>query len=220
MMDSPADKTYSELDALGLVQQNSLLLTKGSHDSGKAPALTTQEQSDITNWLSQEAASTSGGSTPTNVLAAIAACATESDYVAIPWATLRTQPRTTENPNKCTACNNNLCASCHSGGEQGFFMDVGTAFDPTGTVAYQQTFQQTSTTLVTMYFGLNGTSPVASNALANKATAVAAGPAYSHPMFVIPAAVTTALTTFVNDAITNYNNPTCTGGGPMDAGTD
>ena len=64
-------------------------------------------------------------------------------------------------------------------------------------------------TYVIQYFGLNGTTPVPSNAIMLKQTAVATGPAYSHPMFVMSDDMTNKLNTFVNDAIMNYNNKTC-----------
>ncbi len=50
---------------------------------------------------------------------------------------------------------------------------------------------------------------MASNAILSKQTAVATAPAYSHPMFVMPQQMQTALATFVNDAITSYTNHTC-----------
>jgi hypothetical protein len=212
MMAPPADDTYSSLDALGLVQTNSLLLTKGSHDNGAAPALTTQESADVTTWLGMEAQERSGSAAPANILAEVAGCASQQDWDAIGWATLTTQPRPDENPNKCSGCAYALCASCHAGGEQGFFMDLGTAFDPDGAVAFQQTFQGPSmATYEIQYFGLNGTTPVASNAIMTKQQAVATAPAYSHPMFVMPAAMQTALNTFVQDAITSYTSHTCAG---------
>jgi cytochrome c553 len=216
MLTSPADTAYSQLDALGLVQQNSALLTKGAHDNGAAPALTPQEQSDVAQWLgmeSQEAGGSGGGG---SVLSQVAQCVSQSDWNAIGWGNLRTQPRPNENPNKCSGCAYATCASCHAGGEQGFFMDMGTAFDPDGSIAFQQTFQgPSSASFVIQYFGLNGTTPVASNAILNKQQAVATGPAYSHPMFVMPAAMQSALSTFVNDAITSYTSHACKpDGGP------
>ncbi|MGO8999226.1 MAG: hypothetical protein ACLQVI_38360 [Polyangiaceae bacterium] len=212
MMAPPADNTYSSLDALGLIQTSSLLLTKGSHDNGAAPALTSQESADITTWLGMEAQERTGAAAPANILSEVAQCVSEADWNAIGWGTLTTQPRTDENPDKCSGCAYAQCASCHSSGEQGFFMDMGTAFDPDGSIAFQQTFQGPfMSTYVIQYFGLNGTTPVASNAIMTKQQAVATGPAYSHPMFVMPQTMQTALTTFVNDAITAYTNHTCGG---------
>ncbi len=141
MMAPPADTAYSSLDALGLIQAASLLLSKGAHDNGAAPALTTQQTTDVTTWLGMEAQERAGSAAPTNILAQVAACASRTDWDAIGWDKLQTQPRTDENPNKCSGCAYALCASCHSGGEQGFFMDMGTAFDPDGSLAFQQSFQ-------------------------------------------------------------------------------
>jgi hypothetical protein len=218
MMVAPADNAYSELDALGLIQTNSLLLTKGSHDTGKAPALTTQQQTEITTWLGMEAQERAGSAAPTNVLTQVANCVSLAEWNAIPWTQLVTQPRPTENPNKCTGCNQARCVSCHQGGEYGFFMAEGSALSPAGTT-FKTTFEgPESSNYITKYFGLNGTAPVASNAIMLKQQAVAAGPAYSHPMFVMSSAMQTALNTFVNDGITNYTNNTCTGPGSGDAG--
>ena len=220
MMDSPADTAYSELDALGLIQTNSQLLTQGSHDTGAAPALNSTQSSDITTWLGMEATERAGSAAPTNVLAKVAACASQTEWNAIGWSKLVTQPRPTENPNKCTGCNKDICAGCHDNGEYGFFMSEGSQIEPAGTT-FQMTFQGSQlSTYIIKYFGLNGTTPVASNAIMLKQTAVAAGPAYSHPMFVMPAAMQTALNTFVTDTITNYTNGTCTGGADAGASED
>jgi hypothetical protein len=216
MMVAPADNTYSSLDALGLIQTNSLLLTKGSHDNGSAPTLTTQETTDITTWLGMEATERSGTAAPTNILAEVAACASATEWNAIGWGNLKTQPRTDENASKCSGCNKALCASCHDGGEQGFFMAEGSDIEPPGTT-FQQTFQGPDlATYVIQYFGLNGTTPVASDAIMLKMNAVATGPAYSHPMFVMSSQMQTNLSTFVTDTITNYTNKTCPA---ADAGT-
>jgi hypothetical protein len=212
MMVAPADTTYSSLDALGLIVSNSLLLTKGVHDNGSAPALTSQQQTDITTWLGMEAQERVGTAAPTNILAEVAKCVSQTEWNAIGWGNLKTTPRKDEDPNKCTGCKNDICAACHDGGEQGFFMAEGSNIEPAGTT-FQQTFQgPSSSTYIIQYFGLNGTTPVPSNAIMLKQQAVATGPAYSHPMFTMSTTMQTALTTFVNDAITNYNNKTCTGG--------
>ncbi len=212
MMVAPADTTYSSLDALGLIQSNSQLLTQGSHDTGAAPALTTQQQTDITTWLGMEAQERAGGAAPTNILADDAKCVSETEWYPIGGGNHKTTPRSTENPNKCTGCDGAICASCHEGGEYGFFMAEGSNIEPAGTT-FQQTFQGPSAmTYIIQYFGLNGTTPVPSNAIMLKQTAVAAGPAYSHPMFKMSTTMQTALNKFVTDAITNYTNHTCTGG--------
>jgi hypothetical protein len=97
-------------------------------------------------------------------------------------------------------------------------MDEGTPFDPTGSIAYQETFQGPSlNSYIIQFFGLNGTTPIASNAIATWQTSVAAMPDYGvHPMFVVPADMTTAINTMVTDAITAYTNHTC---GSLDGGT-
>jgi mono/diheme cytochrome c family protein len=212
MMTAPADTAYSQLDALGLIQSGSLLLSKGSHDNGAAPALTTQEQTDVETWLGMEAQERAGSAAPTNILQQVGMCVSETDWDNIGWKKLLTQPRTNENPNKCSGCNYALCASCHTSGEQGFYMDLGTAFDPDGSIAFQQSFTGTMMqSYVIQYFGLNGTTPIASNGIMNKQTAVATGAPYSHPMFVMPQTMVTALNTMVTNAITKYNAHECGG---------
>jgi hypothetical protein len=155
------------------------------------------------------------------MLAAVAACADETKWNAIPWSKLVTQPRKTENANKCTGCAGAICASCHDGGEYGFFMAEGSKIEPAGTT-FDQSFRGAQlSTYVIKYFGLNGAAPVASNAIVTKMNAVAAGPAYSHPMFVMSQDMQTALDAFVTDALTNYTNHTCAATTPpADAGTD
>ncbi len=72
-------------------------------------------------------------------------------------------------------------------------MSEGSNIEPAGTT-FQQTFQgPSSMTYIIQYFGLNGTTPVASNAIKLKETAVASGPAYSHPMFTLTTTMQTAL---------------------------
>jgi hypothetical protein len=168
-----------------------------------------------------EAQEATGTAAPTNILAEVAQCVSQTEWNSIGWGKLRTVPRPDENPNKCSGCNNAMCASCHDGGEQGFFMAEGSNIEPAGTT-FQQTFQGPSMmTYIIQYFGLNGTTPVPSNAIMLKQTAVATGPAYSHPMFTMSSDMQTALNQFVSDAITNYNNKTCgDDGGLLTTGSD
>jgi hypothetical protein len=222
MMEAPADTTYQELDARGLIASNSLLLTHGTHDAGKAPALTTAQQQVMTTWLGMEAQERQGQAAPTNVLADIGKCADENLFNQIGFANLKTQPKTNENPNRCTGCDKAQCRVCHEGGDQGFMMAEGSNLEPAGTTFHETFLGASSPTYVVKYFGLNGTQPVASNAIVTKMQAVAVAPPYTHPMFVMSQTMQDALNAFVQDAITKYNNHTCTGGstGVADAGTD
>jgi hypothetical protein len=221
MMESPADTTYSELDSLGLIQANSALVTQGSHDNGKAPALSQSQQSVVVTWLGMEAQERQGSAAPPNIMANLASCVDMNLWNQIGWEKLVTQPRTNENPNRCTGCNQAQCNSCHLGGDANFMMAEGTNLEPQG-YTFQQTFQSSESSIFMLkYFGLNGATPVASNAIMLKQQAVAAGPAYSHPMFTMDATMTAALNAFVNDALTKYQNKQCgNSSGGSDAGTD
>jgi hypothetical protein len=60
------------------------------------------------------------------------------------------------------------------------------------------------------YFGLDvDGSPIASKAIQNKSAATVAGKAYSHPMFTLTAAQSTALDAFVNDAVAKFKSGAC-----------
>jgi hypothetical protein len=203
MMETGADITYQELDARGLIVNNSLLLTKGTHAGGAAPALNPTQQTAVTQWLGMEATERQGQAAPTNVLASLGNCLDETLFNNIGLQTLKTTPRTGENANRCTGCDNARCSICHTGGDNGFYMALGSNID-NGTFAATKTPQY-----IVKYFGLNGTTPVASNAIPMKATATQTGAPYTHPMFTIPATVQAGLDAFVNDAINKYKAGTC-----------
>jgi len=213
MMETDATTTYQELDARGLIVNNSLLLTKGTHAAGAAPALSTQQQQVITQWLSMEAGERQGQAAPVNVLEKLGGCLSETLFNGIGLQNLRTIKRTNENANNCTGCNNAPCRVCHTAGDNGFYMALGSNID-NGTFAATKTPQY-----IIKYFGLNGVEPVASNAIETKSEATQTGAPYTHPMFKLTDAQKTALDAFVNDAITKYKAGTCTAT-PADAGTD
>jgi hypothetical protein len=202
-----ANTSYQNLDARGDIivdPSQSLMLHQGSHDGGKAPALTSDQATTVTTWLTQEMQERAGSAAPVNVLQKIGmSCLDQTKFDAIGFQNLRTTQRQGENANNCTGCNNAPCRTCHTGGDGGFYMAVGSALDNT-------TFQETQTPqYIVKYIGLNGTAPVASDAIKNKAAAVATGAPYTHPMFTIPATMQTAIDDFVQDAVTKYQNKQC-----------
>jgi hypothetical protein len=203
---SDATTSYQNLDARGdviVAPDSSVILHHGAHDSGKAPEPTAAQITTITNWLNQEMQDRAGQAAPVNVLSKMGTCLDQTKFDAIGFQTLVTTKRTTENANNCTGCNNAPCRTCHTGGDGGFYMAVGSSLDST-------TFAETQTpTYIVKYLGLNGATPVASNAIATKSAATKTGAPYTHPMFTIPTTMQTALDAFVADAITKYAAGTC-----------
>jgi hypothetical protein len=203
MMSADANVTYQNFDARGLVVDNSLLLTKGSHAAGAAPALTSDQQTLVTTWLQMEKGERAGAAAPVNILSKIGACLDKTKFDAIGFQNLKTTPRQNEDPNRCEGCNNAPCRTCHTGGDGGFYMAAGSNLD-------QSTFQMTQTEqYIVKYIGLNGTTPTASNAIMTKAAAVKTAPPYSHPLFTLSTTMQSNINAFVQDAVTKYNAKTC-----------
>ena len=215
MMETDATTTYSELDARGLIVTNSLLLTHGTHAGGAAPALNATQQSAVTTWLQMEATERQGTAAPVNVLEKLGGCLDQTLFNNIGLQNLKTTKRTNENANRCTGCDNAPCRVCHTAGDNGFYMALGSNID-NGTFAATKTPQY-----IVKYFGLNGVEPVASNAIATKSAATVTAAPYTHPMFTLTPAMQTGLDAFVNDAIGKYKAGTCAATtSPADAGTD
>jgi hypothetical protein len=198
--------SYTSLDARGDIiveAASSQLLKQGTHDGGKAPSLTTDQVTKINTWLGDEMTERAGTAAPVNVLSKIGTCLDQTKFNAIGFDKLVTTKRNNENANNCTGCNNAPCRTCHTGGDGGFYMAMGSSLDMT-TFAKSQTAQ-----FIPKYIGLNGTTPVASNAIMTKSDATKTGAAYSHPMFTMSPQMQTALDAFVTDAITKYQNKQC-----------
>ncbi len=206
MVASDATKTYSNLDARGDIivdASTSQLLKQGAHDSNKAPALTPDQVTKINTWLTTEAMERVGMAAPVNVLSKIGTCLDQTKFNAIGFDKLLTTQRKTENANNCTGCNQAPCRTCHTGGDGGYYNAMGSGLD-------QTTFAKTQTApFISKYIGLNGTTPVPSNAIMTKSQATQTGAPYSHPMFTLSATQQTALDAFVTDAITKYTNKQC-----------
>jgi hypothetical protein len=194
-----AASTYATLDAGGYITQDSLLLHKGAHEG---PALAPAQFTIFTTWLGYETNERAGKMNQPDVLAAVGRCMQQSKFDAIHFEGLMTMPRDNEDPETCMGCNNAPCRTCHSGGEAGFWMAVGSAIE-------DHTFQETQVApYVRKFVTLQGAEPVPSNALWNKAIATQSAPAYTHPMFDV-SKQNAAIVDFVQDAITRYKSGAC-----------
>lgn len=200
-----ADTAYQSLDARGMIVTSSSLLSKGTHAGGAAPALAPAQAATIQEWLALEAKERVGQAAPVNILEKVGSCFSQGLFEAIQWGALKTVKRTNENPDQCTDCNDARCATCHTAGDNGFYMGVASGVEPD-----IKTFEGTKKTpFITRYIGLSGTQPVPSYGVRIKAQAVAVGPDYSHPKFVLTPERENAINVFVSDAITKYNGKLC-----------
>jgi len=198
-----APSSYAGLDARGLIQQNSLFVTKGTHAAGAAAPLDATQLAAVNQWLAMEAQERVGQAAPVNILEKMGDCLDEALFNAIQFQNLRTTRRENENANTCTGCNQAPCRTCHTGGDGNFYMSVGSVLDTA-------TFAETKTPkYIVKYLGLNGTTPVSSNAIALKGQATTTDKPYSHPMYTINAEMQTRIDAFVNNAITKYNAKQC-----------
>jgi hypothetical protein len=207
MLAAAADAAYLALDTRGLIVPNSSLLTKGVHFNGGAPALSADAATAVSAWLAMEAKERAGTPTQGNPFAKIGACLTQTDFEAVrtAMANVQTVRRNGENANNCTGCNNTPCRDCHAQSEYGFLAS-NQVLQPSATY-FAQWIQRED--FVKTYIGANGATLVPSTKVTGKATLVAAGKPYSHPNFRLPAALTTAITTFANNAITKFNAKQC-----------
>jgi hypothetical protein len=198
-----APSAYQGIDAHGLIQDQSQLLKQGTHAGGSAPALDANQTDLITQWLALEATERVGQAAPVNILDKIGACLDQTLFDAVEFQKLRTTKRDNENANNCTGCDNAPCRTCHTAGDGNFYMAAGSTLD-------QNTFSETQKAkFIIKYIGLNGTTPVASNAIKLKSDATLTDRPYSHPMFTIPDDMQQRLDTFVSTAITKYQNKQC-----------
>lgn len=207
------DQTYTQLFALGYVNDNSRILLKGPHNGLQTNVLAADEQTKFKTWVTQELKDGGKQATP-NVLEKLATCIDSVKFKAMNLQNLRTQRRNNENANQCTGCNQAACTNCHASDDAtGFVMAIGNKVLESTDPDY--TFNHTKLTnpaFLQKYFGVSPTGdPEASNAIKNKADATQKDQPYTHPMFTINAQTQTAIDDFVNDAITKYKNNACTG---------
>lgn len=201
-----ASDAYTMIEARGYINlQTSLLLKKGSHEG---PALTPDQTSAITQWLTLEN-QVRGSAAPVDLLAKLGNCLDKTKFQAITLEKLRTQPRTNENTDRCTGCNKAYCQSCHEQGEYGMYSNDGTLGMGTFDALVANTTSPDGSYLIEKYITTNGTTLVPATAIADKSKATQTGPAYSHPMFTVSADMQTAIQAFAEDAITKYNAKSC-----------
>jgi hypothetical protein len=140
-------------------------------------------------------------------LAHLANCLDKDKFDNIGLGTLVTTPRASEKPTSCTGCNGASCNMCHSDGAGDFVMAIGNAVLPN-----DYTFNETKKTTppyLQKYIDVGPTGPEASKAIEKFADMTAGGPAYSHPMYVVPAGVAAGIAAFVDDAVAKYDAGTC-----------
>ena len=201
-----ASDAYTMIEARGYINiTSSLLLKKGAHEG---PALTPDQTNQITQWLTLEM-QVRGNATPANLLAKLGNCLDKTKFQAIALDKLKTTPRTTENTNRCTGCNNAYCQTCHEQGEYTMYSNDGTLGTATFDALSTNTMSSDGTYLIEKYITTNGTTLVPATAIPDKSAVTQTGPAYSHPMFIVSDTMKQAILDFANDAITKYNAKTC-----------
>ena len=118
---SDANKSYELVFGRGYIIRESMLLKKGAHNGGSAPALTADQNKKVATWIELEMKER-GDKAPPSVLARLADCLDEKKFNAIGLENLETIPRTKdnnpngeeENADECTGCRQRTCATCHS----------------------------------------------------------------------------------------------------------
>jgi hypothetical protein len=190
-----AATAYQTLDVRGMIQPQSLLLNKGQH---LGPMLAPAQRTLVQTWLDKEAKERVGQAAPVNILDKIGECLDQTLFDAIGFEALRTEPGDDEDADTCTGCDHVQCNRCHTAGDGNFYMAVGSGLDDT-------TFQKTrEAQFIIKYIGLNGATPVASNAIEAKSQSTIADPMHYHPMFKITPEMQQAIATFANNAIYKY----------------
>ncbi len=115
---------------------------------------------------------------------------------------LRTIRRPAENRNTCTGCENTPCKNCHSGDDQNFFTRSLTSQSDLQMVMQNPSF-------IRQFLVADGQEYRPSNLLAQKAQAVAKGPAYSHPMFKPSSSTYLAFDAFSKKMLVHLKSGNC-----------
>jgi hypothetical protein len=212
-----ADKTYTLVFGRGYITRDSMLMKKGAHDGGAAPALSTDQNKAVATWIELEMKER-GDKAPPSVLEKLGDCMDETEFDKIGWENLQTVTRTadnnpngeTEDADDCTGCKPSSCVTCHaSDPATGFFMAMGNTVLPAN-----ETFMESKNIappFLQKYFGLDTDgNPIASKAIRAKSdNTVNVAKAYQHPMFTLPPDFELRLNNFVDDTISKYKAGTC-----------
>lgn len=217
LVPSDAEKSYTLMFGRGYITRDSIILKKGTHGGGSAPALSTAQNKTVAMWIELEMKER-GDKAPPSVLAKMGDCMDRAKFDAIGWEKIETMTRTKnnnpngeeENANECTGCKPTTCAVCHSAdAATGFVMAEGSPiFDK------DYTFNESkkiSPSYLQKYFGLdtNG-DPKASQGIRMKSdNTYYQAKAYQHPMFRLTADQEQAIDDFVADAIAKYKAGKC-----------
>ncbi len=200
ILQGDAATSYQTLDVRAMIQPNSILKTRGLH---VGPALTAPQLTLVQQWLDLEAKERVGQAAPVNILEKIGDCLDEALFNVIKFEELRTQPGENEDADQCTGCKNAQCNVCHTAGDGNFYMGLGSGLD-------KATFVQTKQArFVSKYIGINGTTPVPSNALKLKSDSTVLDPMHYHPMFKLSGEMQKGIDDFAKAAIFAYQAGTC-----------
>lgn len=205
-----AEDAYIALDNRSLIQEGSLLLTKGQHASGSAPALSGEALTATQAWLGMEAKERVGTAQPKNLLQIAADCGDQAKFPTQALTSLLTTKRNNENGDTCTGCQNTQCASCHLAGEASTMISDGRSTHNTSMLSFYR-----GTEGITRFIGIDGTRLVASNVFKVKSDATVAdqrSPAIpKHPQFILDANRQAAIDAFAQDIVTKFAAGQCPG---------
>jgi hypothetical protein len=226
-----ADATYAAIEGFpGLIAAPSFspIIQKGAHSG---PALTQTQVDLVTQWLKLEVTERKLGAdpgTPKNLRAAFKAFGDCMDYARWKELKLNTIPLTdTEN-------NQGQCRSCHNFGQASLWLAGGNAQDEADNAITFLKFRQfpfvqrlvigsvkeeapnPDSTEASQAGEFDTISP--SNRLVQKGSEAQQLQANSHPRFALSSDLTAALSTYVNETLSNMTTGTCQGSSP-DAGT-
>ena len=209
-----ADTTYTAIDGFpGLIAVPSIspIIQKGPHSG---PALTTDQQDVVTQWLKMEADErklSSDPGQPQNLRAAFKAFGACMDYNA--WIALKLDTlakNTTEN-------NQGQCMSCHNSGMASMWLSA----DPAVTFLKLREFPYVQRLVVGSVNDKGEFQGLAfSRRILDKGTEAQQPQSNSHPRYSFPSDLSTNLTKFVNDTISNLRDGRCQNVSTPDAGLE
>ena len=209
-LDANPEAAYVALDGRALIVADSLLLNKGPHAGGGAPALAGDALTVTQTWLTMEAGERQGKPGPTNILQVAADCADSAKFPTTTMTQLVTTRRQNENANNCIGCSNTQCASCHLAEEANTMVSDGRTQSNTEMLAFYKTAVG-----VTRFVGIDGVKLTASNVWKTKSEATVADQRAStipkHPQFLLDATRLAAIDAYAQDIVTKFNAGQCPG---------